>query len=229
VTVSTGTGAVTINGIADGASFQHRYAPGEVLSVFGSGLASATQAASSVPLPASMSGVSATINGVSAPIYLVSATQVNLQIPYETAVNSTATLVVQNNGQSATYTFPVAATAPAIFVDSNGAPVPNASGKAGNVITLFVTGAGAVTPAIATGAAPSSGTAVSSLPRPQNQVSITVGGIPATLQFAGIPSGLVGVLQINYQVPSGLTAGIHPVVVTIGGASSVEANLTIGQ
>jgi len=70
---------------------------------------------------------------------------------------------------------------------------------------------------------------VANLPRPQSQVSVTVGGIPASIQFEGIPSGLVGVLQINYQVPSGLTAGIHPVVVTIGGASSAEANLTIGQ
>jgi uncharacterized protein (TIGR03437 family) len=229
VTVSSGSATIAIDGIADGASFQHRYAPGEVLSVFGSGLASATQAASSVPLPASMAGVSATINGASAPLYLVSSTQINLQVPYGTAVNSTATLVIQNNGQSASYTFPVAATAPAIFVDGNGAPVPNTSAKAGDVITLFVTGAGAVTPSIATGAAPPSGTAVANLPRPQSQVSVTVGGIPVTIQFEGIPSGLVGVLQINYQVPSGLTAGIHPVVVTIGGASSAEANLTIGQ
>jgi uncharacterized protein (TIGR03437 family) len=230
VTVSTGSGTVAIAGIADGASFRHSYAPGMALSVFGTQLAPAVQVASSVPLPLSMEGVSATINGVSAPLYSVSPGQLNLQIPYQTAVNSIAILTIQNNGQSSTYSFPVAATAPAIFVDGNGAPVPNASAKAGSVITLFVTGAGAVTPSIATGAAPASTTSIASLPRPVNEpVFVTVGGASAPVQFAGIPSGLVGVVQINYQVPSGLTAGIQPVVVTIGSASSAEANLTVTQ
>jgi len=34
-------------------------------------------------------------------------------------------------------------------------------------------------------------------------------------------------MQINYTVPSGLPAGVQPVVVTVGSASSVEANLTV--
>jgi len=35
------------------------------------------------------------------------------------------------------------------------------------------------------------------------------------------------VMQINYQVPAGLPPGAHPVVVTVGSASSADANLTI--
>ena len=46
----------------------------------------------------------------------------------------------------------------------------------------------------------------------------------AVLFAAGIPTALVGVLQINYQVPSGVTPGVQPVVVTVGSASSTEAS-----
>lgn len=230
VTITVGQiSGTTIAGIADGASFHHNYAPGEILSVFGTGLASATSTAFTVPLPASLGGVSATISGVTAPLFMVSPGQLNIQIPYQTAVNTSATLVVNYNGQTASYPFNVVATAPGIFTDQTGAPVPNGSAKAGSTITLFITGAGAVSPSVATGAAPPNGTALASLPKPTNAVSVTVGGANAPIQFAGIPAGLVGVLQINYQVPSGLSLGVQPVVVTVGNASSAEANLTITQ
>jgi uncharacterized protein (TIGR03437 family) len=93
-----------------------------------------------------------------------------------------------------------------------------------------VTGVGAVSPTVATGAAPAAGTDLASLPKPVNQpATVTVGGIGASIQFAGIPVGLVGVMQINYVVPQGLPAGVQPVVVTVGNASSVEANLRVTQ
>jgi uncharacterized protein (TIGR03437 family) len=228
VTVATSPGSgPAIAGVADGASFAHKYAPGEILSVFGSGLAGSTGTAISVPLPATIGGITATISGVTAPLFMVSPTQINVQIPYQTAVNSTATLVLNSGGQNASYQFNVSPTAPAIFTDSTGAPVPNGSGKAGSTITLFITGAGAVSPSVATGAAPKSGTAVGSLPAPTAAVSVTVGGANAPVTFAGIPAGLVGVTQINYTVPSGLPTGVHPVVVTVGNATSAQANLTI--
>jgi uncharacterized protein (TIGR03437 family) len=232
VTVTVGSSAVglTITGVADGASFQHAYAPGEVLSIFGANLAGGMQTASAVPLTTSMGGVSVTIHGVPAPLYMVSPGQLNVQIPYETPLNGPSTVLVQYNGQVASYTLNLNATAPAIFTGQGGAPVPNGSAKAGDIITLFVTGAGALSPGVATGDGPPAGTPIANLPKPVNQpVAVTVGGIGAGITFAGVPSGLVGVMQINYQVPGGLSAGVHPVVVTIGGASSAEANLTITQ
>jgi uncharacterized protein (TIGR03437 family) len=58
-------------------------------------------------------------------------------------------------------------------------------------------------------------------------VTVTVGGVNAPIQFIGIPSGLAGVTQINYQVPSGLSTGPQPVVVTVGGFASQTATLTV--
>ncbi len=228
VTVTAGASTPTITGIADGASFGHSYAPGEVLSIFGTGLSTSTQSATSIPLPTSLGGVTVTISGVNAPLYVVSPNQLNVQIPFETAVGSASTLVVQSNGQSSNYSFTASATAPAIFTNTSGAPVPNTSGNLGSTLTLYITGAGAVSPSVADGAAPAAGTAAANLPKPVSQpVTVTVGGISAPVQFAGIPVGLVGVMQVNYTLPSTVKTGVQPVVVTIGTASSSAANLTV--
>jgi uncharacterized protein (TIGR03437 family) len=230
ITVTTQAAPLSISGIANGADYGHAYAPGEILSIFGTGLASAVQAAGSVPLPVTLAGVAVTVNGVTAPVYSTSPGQLNVQIPYETPVGPGSTLTVQYNGQTVTYSLDIAATAPAIFTDANRAPVPNGTAKSGDTLTLYVTGAGALSPSVPTGSSPASGTAVANLPKPANQpVTVTVGGISAAISFAGVPAGLVGVMQINYQVPQGLPAGIQPVVVTIGGASSVEAYLAVTQ
>ena len=226
VTRVTSSGPPSISSVTNGASFQKAYSPGMVLSVFGAQLAPIAASAPRVPLAAQLGGVSATINGVSAPFYYVSPGQLNIQVPYETAVNSTAVLVVSNNGQTTSTSFRVAAAAPGIFV-SGGAPVPNTSAARGQTVTLYITGDGAVTPALATGAAPAAGTPAANLPKPQQTVSVTVGGLAAPIQFIGIPVGLVGVTQINYTVPAQAPTGSQPVVVTVGGVGSPSATLTV--
>jgi uncharacterized protein (TIGR03437 family) len=228
LTVQSGvTGPPSIRGVANGASFASSFAPGMVVSVFGSNLAEGTKTASSVPLPAQMQGASVTVNGYTAPVYYVSPTQLNVQIPYEVAAFSTATLRVTVNGQRVSTSIPVSAAAPGIFVNSNGAPVPHTTGTRGSVVTLFVTGAGAVSPLINTGAAPASGTATFALPQAQQSVRVSVGGVTAPVQFAGITPGLVGVMQINYQIPTSIATGNRSVVVTIGGIPSAAATLTV--
>lgn len=216
-----------ITGLTNGASFRQAFAPGAILSVFGSQLAPSAQSASSVPLPVSMAGVSVTVNGVAAPLYYVSATQLNIQIPYETPANGTAVLSINNDGQVTSQAFQVSSVAPGIFTDQNGMPVPHTTAAAGQIVTLFITGAGAVSPAVSTGTAPPAGQSLVSLPKPVQAVSVTVGGVQAPLQFVGIPPGLVGVLQINYQVPAVLGAGLRPVVVYVGGVPSSAATLAI--
>jgi uncharacterized protein (TIGR03437 family) len=212
---------ISIGGVAHGASFQHVYAPGMVLSVFGTNLASSTKLAS-LPLPVTVAGVSATVNGIYAPLYYISPLQLNIQIPYETAAG-TALLAVSNNGLVATYSFTVSASAPGIYLQSGNAITPNAAGKRGQTYTLFITGAGEVSPPIATGAAPSA----KQVPVPLLAVSMTVGGVAANMQYVGIPSWSVGTLQINFTVPPNAPLGLQPVVVTVGSAASAAANFTV--
>ncbi len=68
--------APAIAGITNGATYKPSFAPGSILSVFGSNLSPVTQSASSVPLPLSISGVAVLVNGIAAPLYYVSAESV---------------------------------------------------------------------------------------------------------------------------------------------------------
>jgi uncharacterized protein (TIGR03437 family) len=58
---------------------------------------------------------------------------------------------------------------------------------------------------------------------------VTIGDVPAPIDFIGIPAGLVGVTQINFQVPGGVGIGAQFVVVTVGGVSSAPAKLSVTQ
>ena len=223
------SGPPTISALANGASFHQAYAPGMVLTIFGSNLADTTWIAPSVPLALQVSGVSVTIGTVSAPLYYVSPVQLNVQIPYETPVNQPVTLTLTNNGRTATTKLTVAAAAPGLFADANGAIVPAATVARGAIVTLYLTGAGAVSPAIATGAAPASGTPVAQLPAPVQATGVSIGGVDATVAFAGIPTALVGVTQINLLVSTNTPLGTQPVVVTIGGVASAPATITVTQ
>ena len=200
-----------------------------ILSVFGSELAPSAASASSVPLPVSTAGVAATVNNVAAPLYYVSPGQLNIQIPYETAVNQQATLKVNNNGMVTSYQFNVVQASPGIFTDSSNVIVPIGSGNRGAIVTLYLNGAGTVTPQVATGGAPGAGTPVENLPKPSQNVTVTVGGVPTAIEFIGIPAGLVGVTQVNFYVPTSIADGTQPVVVTVGAEASAPAYLTVAN
>ena len=169
------------------------------------------------------------MNGFAAPLYYVAPGQLNVQIPYETPAGANVVLTINNNGQSRSTNLVVAATAPGIFTDLSGAPVPNTTAGRGAVVTLFITGEGAVSPPMATGATPPSSTPVTSLPKPALPAAVTVGGVAAPIQFIGIPNGLAGVTQINYQVPSNAPLGAQQVIVTVGNVVSPAATLTVTQ
>jgi uncharacterized protein (TIGR03437 family) len=66
------------------------------------------------------------------------------------------------------------------------------------------------------------------LPRPSLPVSITIGGQPAQVLYAGgAPGEVAGLMQINVQIPAGIQTGnAVPVVVSVGNVPS-QAGVTI--
>lgn len=215
-----------ISQLTDAAQYQQAFSPGGIMSIFGSQLStSAPQSAAAVPLPISMSGVAVLVNGVPAPLYYSSATQLNVQIPYETTTGE-ATVSVNNNGKVTSQSINVNATGPGIFTDANNYLVPTNSAARGQEIGFYITGAGAVTPALFTGSAPDAAT-LAELPTPVQTPVVSVGGVPAVIDFVGIPNGLVGVIQINVTIPTNISVGIQSVVVSVGGRSSGNVFLTI--
>jgi len=124
------------------------------------------------------------------------------------------------------FQFQLSPAAPGIFT-VNGATYPTASAKQGAYATIFVTGTGDLTLALPSGVPVGAGTPVSNLPLPLLPINVTVGGVPALIQFAGSTIGVVGLIQVNFVVPPNVAAGVQPVVVTAGGYPSAPANLTV--
>jgi uncharacterized protein (TIGR03437 family) len=77
-----------------------------------------------------------------------------------------------------------------------------------------------------TGAPPPANTPPAQLPKPRSPVKVTVGGIPADVTFIGNP-WLVGITQLNFNLPANTPTGVQPVVVTIGGVASAAQTLTV--
>jgi uncharacterized protein (TIGR03437 family) len=173
-----------------------------------------------------MSGVSVTINGLPAPLYYVSPTQLNVQVPYEAGAGP-AVLGVNNLGQISGIQFQISPSAPGIVTDGNGNVNPTPTAQPGSIGVLYVTGDGVVAPALRDGFSPASGTALSSLPHSLLPFSVTVGGVPAFLEFVGITPGVVGLTQVNFMVPGSVPAGVQPVVVTVNGVPSPAVNITV--
>lgn len=232
VTFAVGpTGSVTITDLQNAFSYGSTFAPGMAMSVYGTNLASATSTAPAnrFPLPLTLQGVSATVNGVSAPFYFVSPVQVNIQVPYETG-QGPAVVAINNGGQIAYYPFTVVPIAPGLYSSaiSNTTGQLVSSASVGDLLLLFITGEGDVTPSLATGATPSSTiTDPTQLPHARQPIQVTVGGVTAQVLFAGIPSGVAGLTQIDFYVPASAPMGSQQVVVTVGSVASQPITLTV--
>ncbi len=223
----------TVTAVTDGAAFSRdAIAPGSLISIFGSGLAPATASASRTPLPLSIGDISVTVNGMSAPVLFVSPHQINVQMPSGVAAGP-ANLVVRVHGAlSAPAAISLKPAAPSLFTGADGqAAALNPDGAAnsshspavpGSYISLFFTGQGPVDSDVDDGDAPQAGKIV----RATSDVSATIGGVAADVEFAGLAPSFPGVAQINLKIPQ-LASGVYPVVVTIGGETSNAANVAI--
>jgi uncharacterized protein (TIGR03437 family) len=217
------------NAVTNAASYQtNAVAPGAIVSVFGASLSAGTSQFSAVPLPTVLGDTTVTFNGIPAPLYFASPQQANAQVPFEVATGNAISEVNSKSGIALTQ-FPVGAAGPGIFtLNGQGtgdaaaidavtyAPVKSSQPiAAGAYLGIYCTGLGAVTPATTTGAAPAN-------PPPQTTVkpSVLIDGQSATVLWAGLAPGFVGLYQVNAQVPATLTAGQHSLQLVVNGAAS---------
>jgi uncharacterized protein (TIGR03437 family) len=222
---SSSPGGPAVSSVGNAMSFTPQSSPGMIMAVYGAELAGTTQAATNLPLGSSLAGVRATVNGYPAPLFYVSPSQLNIQVPYEVG-SGPAVLGIDNNGQIGGFQFQISPAAPGIFT-SDGSIYPTATAKQGAFATMYVTGTGELNLPLPSGVPVAAGTSASSLPLPLLPLAVTVGGLPALIQFAGTSAGIVGLTQVNFVVPATVAAGVQPVVVTVGGAASQAANLMV--
>jgi uncharacterized protein (TIGR03437 family) len=207
-------------------------AGGSLATIFGTNLATQTVSAASLPLPTTLGGDSATVGGVAAAFYYVSPGQVNIQIPFGVQAGP-AKLVFNANGASTTVTIQIAVAAPGIFLIGSYAEAinlssgtvngPTAGAAPSSSVEVFMTGTGAVNPPVATGAA-APGSPVSNVVA---TVTATVGGQAATVSFAELDPGEVGVTQVSVQIPASLANGVYPLIITVGGVASNSGLLMV--
>ncbi len=227
---------LAVAAVTNGAGFQTgAVAPGEIVALWGSGMGPATlahfQLNSAGQVPIITAGTSVYFNGIAAPVLYTTATQVGAIVPFG-VTGPKVQVVAQYNGQvSAPITVDLSPVAPALFtLNASGAGpaaalnqdnTVNGAGnpaKAGSYVSFFATGLGQTNPGGQDGVPTGS-----TLPLPLLTVTATIGGKPANVQFAGGAPGLVaGVMQINVQVPAGLSAGAAEAIITLGGATSPQ-------
>jgi uncharacterized protein (TIGR03437 family) len=199
----------------NGASFQASIAPGAIVSIFGTEMALGPQSASAAPLPTNLNGTSVLFNGIPLPLFYVSSSQVNAQVPFEVAAGQAAIALVRGTSISAVKQVTVSPVSPGIFTvnqSGSGAGVVthanfslvNASSpaKAGEYLSIFCTGLGALQPPVPTG-----GVAPMPPPLVTASVNAAIGGVPARVTFAGAAPGFVGLYQVNVQVAPGTPSG----------------------
>jgi uncharacterized protein (TIGR03437 family) len=165
----------------------------------------------------------------------ISATQINVLAPDDATTGNVQIQVTAAGQTSNSFTAQKQPYAPAFFTFDNGkyvaaehsdytllgatgliAGVTTTPAQPGEVVLLYGTGFGPTSPATPTDQLV---TAEASLPA--NSVQITIGGIAAAVQFAGLTGS--GLYQFNVTVPSSLPSGDAPVLATIGGLSTQSA------
>ncbi|HUS06566.1 MAG TPA: hypothetical protein VMZ52_09735 [Bryobacteraceae bacterium] len=240
----TGTTSVFLNpqGVTNAASFAPTgapIAPGEYISLFGSGLAPGLTTASSLPFPTTLGGVQVLINNRLAPMSFVSPGQINALVPFGTT-ESTASIVVNNNGsRSNSVTVPVARTSPGIFSVPSAGFGPGAilhadfslvsasqPARPGETVLVFLTGLGAVSPAVQDGTAGPSAPPFSITTAPLN---VYIDGLPAAVSFNGLAPGLAG-YQMNVTVPLNAGSGSNiPIAIATPNAFHDQVDIAISR
>lgn len=221
----------TSNSVVNAASFSGAgVAPGEIAAIFGTGLGPGmpvnnTGFDATGALPTTLGGVTVTFDGVGAPLFFVNASQINLQVPFEIAGRASTRVSVQWQGSASdTINVPVVGASPGIFTLANRAQAivlnqdgsinsPARRAPRSSVVTIFLTGQGSITPPISTGKpAPNS-----PLSGPVS-VTAAIGGINARVLFGGMTPGLVGLMQVNAEIPATVSpSGTAALEITVNG------------
>ena len=224
-------------GILNAASFTTPVAPGALLSIFGSNLASSLASADTIPLSTNLGGVTVHFvqgtNSFGSPLLFVyqgdptknAPAQVNAQLPWEIDPNGgPVTVTVTSNGATSNAaSVPVAALGPGIFVSNGFAIAVN------NTDNTLVWPAGAV-PGLTTHPAKAgdvviiyaTGLGAVDNPIPDGQApsyfdnvlrntttvpTVMVGGIQAQLIYSVLSPQFVGVNQLAIFIPKGVAPG----------------------
>ena len=240
LSASDAAASPVIASLVNGASYlPGPVSPGENVLALGTDLGPPFPAGGSVTSDGKVVGaVSDTqllFDGVSAPILYAWGQRTSVMVPYEVAGRPTTTVQVVYQGvQSDTLIYDVAQAAPGIYaqdgtgmgagaiLNQDGVTLnsPETPAPKGSVVAVYMTGGGVTAPATDTGTILPVNEPV--LPALAAKVTCTVGGVPATITYAGSAPGLVsGMNQINIKIPATAPSGPEvPLVISLASSDA---------
>ena len=238
---------ITPGGVVNAASFLGDIAPGSLATLFGSNLADGTyQGAQMLDgnnhfVTSVGGGIRVTVNDVSAPLTYVSPTQINFQVPWETAPGTAVSVQAARFTEVDSGGRPVgiwmggnvesitiaSAASPSVFLNSTttgvawvtgtaaeGCPITQCAVQAGNVYQLWANGLGPK------GLAEQDGVGDMATNLTDRTVALgtascqlTIAGVAATVTYCGAAPGEI-IDQVNFQYPAGVPQGT-PVQATL--------------
>ncbi|HEX4228079.1 MAG TPA: SBBP repeat-containing protein [Bryobacteraceae bacterium] len=157
------------------------------------------------PWPTTLGGYQVTINGVPLPLASVSSGSIETQMPFDLAPGQVDVAVTDPNGNVLTAMVPVVASKltaisnPAAAYKLDGSVVsPDNPVAPGDMVVLEFTGQGKIFPPVAPGSIPVPGERA----HLGEQISATIGGMPASVQSTAMSATMPGVLVVEVQVPN---------------------------
>ncbi len=198
--------------------------------------------------PKSLNGVEVTVNNKPAYIYYVSPTQININVPDDTATGPVEVKVKTAAGTSnavmvnRTRISPTLQSVPQFniggkqyvvalttnFASYIGRPnmlagVSSVTAKPGDMITIYALGLGPTDPQTSAGVAAAQNSNVT-LP-----LQLKIGGVLANIPFAGLLKDTIGLYQLNVVIPN-VAAGDQKIEVSVDGvANNQDLYIVIGQ
>ena len=208
--------------------------PGNIVQIYGSYLSAQTMLAQTIPLPTNVGGTSVIIGGMPAPIYFVSAGQINAQVPfelipgkkYQILINANGALTTPDSIQLTDVSPGIAAFASGQIIAQHldGSLITEASpAMPSEIIVFYMAGLGQTDNPVASGAASPSAV----LARPLTMPLLTLNGENVPILFGGLTPGLVGLYQVNFQVPADAADGDLALVVSQSGTASNQTVLPV--
>ncbi|MEP6961893.1 MAG: IPT/TIG domain-containing protein, partial [Acidobacteriota bacterium] len=196
------------------APFTTGVAKGELLTIFGNGLASKLVVAPGTPFPNSLGGVQVLMNNRPAAIYYVSPSQISAIVPYGITDAIVQIQIIKDGAPSNTVTAFMYTTNPGIFslpqngqglgavLHANYQLVSEANpATPGEAILVYLTGLGEVAPTIADGDPGPTRTLAEAIA----QISARVDNLQANVGYSGLAPTLSGLYQVNLSVPDAIS------------------------
>jgi uncharacterized protein (TIGR03437 family) len=211
-------------------------APNALGTIYGANLAYSTAAIAPgniiggvLPIVLGASETEVFVNHFPADLYYVSPIQINFLVPPNLTVGAAVVQVTIDGLAGPAITVTLAAAAPGLFqLDLQNAVAtaldgsvltPASPAKPGDIVTLYATGLGAVTPPALYGQLP---TAAAPLIAGAN-LSILLDGVAVpsgAIGYAGVAPGFAGLYQINMTLPAS-TASNPEIRLQLDGATSI--------